>query len=70
MKQAYETAAAVVRDNENGCNKILSNVVSSQTKEHEKFGGVVPKFNKRSHLENIEFIIDKPEDSKISESNI
>ena len=38
-----ETAAAVVRDNENGCAEILSNVVSSQIKEHEKFGGVVPE---------------------------
>ncbi len=62
-----ETAAAVIRDNENGCAEILSNVVSSQIKEHEKFGGVVPELAARAHLENIEFIINKAlKESEIS----
>ena len=54
-----ETAAAVIRENENGTADILSNVVSSQIDEHKKFGGVVPELAARAHLENIEFIIDK-----------
>ena len=38
-----ETAAAVIQENDDGTAKILSNIVSSQIKEHEKFGGVVPE---------------------------
>ena len=41
-----ETAAAVIQENDVGSAKILSNVVSSQIKEHEKFGGVVPEDRK------------------------
>ena len=66
-----ETAAAVVRENENGTANILSNVVSSQIKQHEKFGGVVPELAARAHVENIDFIIDKSlDDSKLSLSEI
>ena len=54
-----ETAAAVIRENEYGTADILSNVISSQIDEHKKFGGVVPELAARSHLENIEFIVDK-----------
>ncbi len=62
-----ETAAAVIRENENGTADILSNVVSSQIDEHKEFGGVVPELAARAHLENIEFIIDKAlKDSKLS----
>ena len=38
-----ETAAAVIRENDNGTADILSNIVSSQIEEHKKFGGVVPE---------------------------
>ncbi|QDU09600.1 tRNA (adenosine(37)-N6)-threonylcarbamoyltransferase complex transferase subunit TsaD [Gimesia aquarii] len=49
-----ETAAAVItRDM-----KILSNIVSSQTDLHEKFGGVVPEIASRAHLERILPVID------------
>jgi len=62
-----ETAAAVIQENDVGSAKILSNVVSSQIKEHEKFGGVVPELAARAHVENIDFIISKAlKDSKIS----
>ena len=54
-----ETAAAVIKENNNGTADILSNAVSSQIKEHEKYGGVVPEIAARSHLENIDFIINK-----------
>ena len=40
-----------------GTAKVLSNVISSQIKEHKKFGGVVPEIAARSHVENIDFII-------------
>ena len=41
-----ETAAAVIQENEDGSAKILSSIVSSQIKEHEKFGGVVPELHR------------------------
>jgi N6-L-threonylcarbamoyladenine synthase len=44
-----ETAAAVVRNGR----QILSSVVASQTKLHERFGGVVPEIASRAHLEKI-----------------
>ena len=43
-----ETSAAVVRDG-----RILSNVVSSQTKLHADYGGVVPELATREHLRNL-----------------
>jgi N6-L-threonylcarbamoyladenine synthase len=44
-----ETAAAVVV----GGQKALSNVVSSQTQVHRKYGGVVPELASRKHIEVI-----------------
>ena len=52
-----ETAASVVMENSNNTANVLSNIISSQIKEHEKFGGVVPELAARSHVENIDFII-------------
>jgi len=43
-----ETAAAVLRDD-----IVLSSIVSSQVKLHEKYGGVVPELASREHLKNI-----------------
>jgi N6-L-threonylcarbamoyladenine synthase len=54
-----ETAAAVVRENEDGTGKILSNIVSSQVEEHKEFGGIVPEVAARAHVEKIEFIVKK-----------
>ncbi len=62
-----ETAAAVIQENEDGTAKILSSIVSSQIKEHEKFGGVVPEIAARAHVENIDYIINKAlDESKLS----
>jgi N6-L-threonylcarbamoyladenine synthase len=44
-----ETAAAVVA----GGRRILSNVVASQVKIHQKYGGVVPELASREHLRQI-----------------
>ena len=52
-----ETAAAVVQENQDGTANVLSNIVSSQIKQHERFGGVVPEIAARAHVENIDFII-------------
>ena len=66
-----ETAAAVIRENDEGTADILANIVSSQIEEHRKFGGVVPELAARAHLENIEYIIDTAlSKSKISIGDI
>ena len=44
-----ETAAAVVRDG----SVLLSNVIASQVKVHERYGGVVPEIASRKHIEAI-----------------
>ena len=54
-----ETAASIVRENQDGSIDILSNIVSSQIKEHKPFGGVVPELAARSHVEKIDVIIEK-----------
>ena len=43
-----ETSIAVLKD---GC--VLANAVSSQTKLHETYGGVVPELASREHLRNL-----------------
>jgi len=48
-----ETAASVVC-NQNG---ILSNLVLSQIKNHEAFGGVVPEIAARAHLDHLDTLI-------------
>ncbi|MEB3100904.1 tRNA (adenosine(37)-N6)-threonylcarbamoyltransferase complex transferase subunit TsaD [Ferviditalea candida] len=50
-----ETSVAIV---ENG-RKVLANVVSSQIKIHQKFGGVVPEVASRKHVETITWIIEQ-----------
>jgi tRNA N6-adenosine threonylcarbamoyltransferase len=50
-----ETAAAVVSDGK----RILSNVVASQIKIHERFGGVVPELASREHLRKIAPVVDE-----------
>mgnify|MGYP001470706444 FL=1 len=44
-----ETAAAVLQDGQN----LLSNVIASQIRIHEKYGGVVPEIASRKHVEVI-----------------
>lgn len=50
-----ETACAIVQ----GGRKVVSNVVASQIKTHEQFGGVIPEIAAREHLEAINVVIDK-----------
>jgi N6-L-threonylcarbamoyladenine synthase len=50
-----DTAAAVVADGV----KILSNIISSQTDFHRKYGGIVPEIASRKHIELIIRVIDE-----------
>jgi N6-L-threonylcarbamoyladenine synthase len=52
-----ETAAAVVERQSDGAGRILSNIVRSQTDEHEPFGGVVPEIAARAHVEALDGIV-------------
>ncbi len=66
-----ETAAAIVKENNVGTGEILSNIVSSQVKEHREFGGIVPEVAARAHVEKIEFIVQKAiKESKLNLENL
>ena len=54
-----ETAASLITENEQGLPIILSSIVSSQIDVHKEFGGVVPELAARSHIEKIDFIVQK-----------
>ena len=62
-----ETAVSIIKDDESGIPKILSNIVSSQFDIHKEFGGVVPELAARSHVEKIDLIAKKAiEESGVS----
>jgi N6-L-threonylcarbamoyladenine synthase len=50
-----ETACAIVKNGR----EVLSNIVASQIKIHEKYGGVIPEIAAREHLEAINIVIEK-----------
>ena len=50
-----ETAAAVVGDS----GQVLSSIVASQAKLHEKYGGVVPEIASRRHVEQVLPVIEE-----------
>ena len=50
-----ETACAIVK----GGREVLSNVVASQIKIHEEYGGVIPEIAAREHLEAVNVVIDE-----------
>ena len=54
-----ETAASLITENEQGIPIVLSNIISSQNDVHKKFGGVVPELAARSHIEKIDWIVQK-----------
>ena len=43
-----KTAAAIVEDGR----EVISNVVASQIKAHQEYGGVVPELASRKHIES------------------
>ena len=54
-----ETAASLITENEQGIPIVLSNIISSQVEVHKEFGGVVPELAARSHIEKIDWIVQK-----------
>lgn len=57
-----ETSIAITRDG-----KLLSNVVATQIKMHQQFGGVMPEVASRLHCENILYVLDEAlKEAKIS----
>ena len=54
-----ETAASIISENAQGNPIVLSNIVSSQVDIHKEFGGVVPELAARSHMEKIDWIVQK-----------
>jgi N6-L-threonylcarbamoyladenine synthase len=62
-----ETAASVVADGK----IVKSSVVASQTKLHEKYGGVVPEIASRAHIEKIYPVINEAiQQAEVSEDDI
>ncbi|MFH1325873.1 MAG: tRNA (adenosine(37)-N6)-threonylcarbamoyltransferase complex transferase subunit TsaD [Candidatus Falkowbacteria bacterium] len=73
-----ETAASIIEVNpaqangkagKNSTIKVLSNVVSSQIKIHQQYGGVVPEVAARNHIKNILPVIDETFSSLSSRKN-
>ena len=50
-----ETACAIVK----GGREVLANIVASQIKIHEEFGGVIPEIAAREHLEAVNVVVDE-----------
>ena len=66
-----ETAASIISENDQGNPVVLSNIVSSQVDIHKEFGGVVPELAARSHIEKIDWIVEKAiDDSGININEI
>src|SRR5262245_42137931 len=57
-----ETAAAVVE----GGRRILTDIISSQAKVHERWGGVVPELASRHHVVNAVPVLD----SALAQANL
>lgn len=53
-----ETAASVLKRNQDGSVDILSSIVASQYAQHAPFGGVVPEIAARAHMQKLDQIID------------
>ena len=54
-----ETSVSIVREKSSTDQEILSNIVNSQTKLHEKSGGVIPEIAARSHSMVIDQLIEQ-----------
>ena len=62
-----ETSVAVIKNGR----EVLSNIINSQIKIHEKFGGVVPEIASRNHIEAISDVTKKAlEEAKITFNDI
>ena len=50
-----ETACAIVKNGR----EVVSNIVASQIKTHEKYGGVIPEIAAREHLDSINIVVEE-----------
>lgn len=50
-----ETACAIVKNGR----EVIANIVASQIKTHEKFGGVIPEIAAREHLDAINIVVEE-----------
>ena len=50
-----ETACAIVKNGR----EVIANIVASQIKTHEKYGGVIPEIAAREHLEAVNVVIEE-----------
>ncbi|WP_091496275.1 tRNA (adenosine(37)-N6)-threonylcarbamoyltransferase complex transferase subunit TsaD [Amphibacillus marinus] len=50
-----ETAVAIIKDG----TEVIANVVASQIKSHQRFGGVVPEVASRHHVEQITYVLEQ-----------
>lgn len=50
-----ETACAIVKNGR----EVIANIVASQIKTHEKFGGVIPEIAAREHMDAINIVIEE-----------
>ena len=50
-----ETACAIVKNGR----EVIANIVASQIKTHEKFGGVIPEIAAREHMEAINIVVEE-----------
>ncbi len=61
-----ETSIAIIKDG-----NLLSNVVATQIKMHQQFGGVMPEVASRLHCENALFVLDQAiKEAKISFNDV
>ncbi|BDR58766.1 tRNA (adenosine(37)-N6)-threonylcarbamoyltransferase complex transferase subunit TsaD [Xylocopilactobacillus apicola] len=62
-----ETSVGIVRNE----HELLANVITSQIKSHQRFGGVVPEVASRHHLEYINYCIEEAiKQAKIKKSDL
>ena len=54
-----ETSVSIVREKSSTDQEILSNIVNSQIKLHEKSGGVIPEMAARSHSMVLDQLIEQ-----------
>lgn len=50
-----ETSMSILKNN----NELLSNVISTQIKNHQSFGGVMPELAARLHLESVGYVLEE-----------
>ncbi len=55
IETSCDDTSVAILDND----RILSNVISSQVKVHEKYGGVVPELASRHHLDNVSWVVEE-----------